>query len=329
MDPITFRLDGVGYVSGAANKNGSEPIVLSMSALKTYLRCRRSFYYLYERGLEPIGGTSEAMQLGTDLHAILETAAIAQMNPDKSIKIEDQFRTSPMLQVAGAYLHHNPLPERIVGAERSHYVKLIDYPVPVWLRCTYDLEYIDESGVYMWRDYKSFERAPTRDHDLNFQARLYSAALQRSPLAQGPQRVQGEMVYIRRVTPGTSNSKGVWKVEECYMTDPLVYSEYELRELWHEAQEAAKEIVRASETIDGRAWFRSPLEVGPHSCNSMACKQVCVADLQEAGLSGQTVEMLATQKLYTFIELPSGEKAVAEVERNRHTSLLAEAQVRL
>ena len=119
------------------------------------------------------------------------------------------------------------------------------------------------------------ERAPTLDVDLDFQGRIYIAALMQYFKTD---RVRFEYEYVRRVVPGTKNSKGAWTQDECYINVPLVISADEARQLWSEVQMDVGKLLIAY-ALGGSAWGRYDLKAGPHSCNSCFYKQLCKMDM--------------------------------------------------
>jgi hypothetical protein len=260
------------------------PLVLSYSALNTYRRCPKNFELSYERRIIP-RKHSEAADLGTALHEILAGAA-RDASVENHLRAASPEQLDGMFLVASAYLKHKPIPREVIAIEEPYYTRLIR---GVWLRTTFDLVYRDESGWVVGRDYKSFEKAPALDVDLDFQGGIYVAALQRAfPDAIGH---RFEYEYIRRVPPGTKNSTGVWRPDECYINVPVVQPRRELDVLWAETQEWARTILRARmrgsfPRAGTRKEFGSP-------CLGCFQLDLCKAEMQHGTLDDQDMEFFA------------------------------------
>lgn len=261
------------------------PLIISSSSLAAWLRCPKSYEISYVKHLD-VPTTSEAVEQGRNFHQFMENAANG-----KQIKSSD-----PMAEVARQYLKYNPLPEDIKGAEVKTYVRLLPNVI---LRCTFDLIY-QKQTLLVARDYKTFDRAPSLDVDLDFQGRLYIAQLAHMPGSKEFQTVF-EYENVRRCPPGTKNSKGVWSPAECYIRETMVISQGEIETVWADAQEAANALLTMYER---NRWYRSPLKVGPHSCGSCFVKNLCLAELQNGVLDDQTISLLSVPR--KPLEMPEG-----------------------
>lgn len=260
--------------------SASDPLVLSYSDIALYKKCPEAFELGSARLIQP-RKTSEAADLGTAFHANLAIAT-----NDRGIDLAEDYGDA-MAIVAHEYIKHNPLPTLAdtLAVEDPQYTKLLR---GVWLRTTFDLVYRDESGWIVGRDYKTFEKSPALDVDLDFQGRIYIAALMR---AFNTNDVRFEYEYVRRVPPGTRNSKGAWSVEECYINVPVVIARREADELWAETQEWARAILRARRTgkfprAGTRKEFGSP-------CLGCWYSDLCKAEMQHGRLDAQDLEFLA------------------------------------
>lgn len=263
-------------------------VVYSSSAISTYKRCPKSFEFGYVMNLQPADTVGKAVEDGSRFHNLLAQAAL------------DGHMGHPgdeMGLVADEYLKHNPLPKNIVMVEEPMYTPFRFKDPKVYIRTTFDLVY-EEDGVIIGRDYKTFEKAPTLDVDLDFQGRIYIAAL----MKHFPGRdVQFEYEYVRRVPPGTKNSKGHWTPQDCYLRIPLIISRREADQLWKETEWVVSDILY-SETM--RQFYRTDLKVGPHSCGSCFYRNICKADLEHGGLDEQDLQILAPTRREP-ITLPS------------------------
>ena len=198
--------------------------------------------------------------------------------------------------IAVEYLHHNPLPENILSAERKDFfVKLAP---KFYVRCTFDLVYQDGDTIVV-RDYKTFKNKPTLDLDLDFQGRFYIAAAQR----HYRKRVDFEYEYIRQTRPGVPhNQKGdMWRPDECYLHFPLIISDREADQVWAEAVETARDIRRALKENRPGTWYHNTNKTWA-GCQSCFYRQLCAAENQLGGLDEQTTAALSTPR--TPLQLP-------------------------
>ena len=264
-----------------------QPILLSSSSLASFMRCRKQYYYQYELLLD--GGQTDAMATGTSVHKELEQAAV-----------EGPFYEGG--PIVAPYLEEHPLPENIISAETPTWIKLLDKnsatETDVWLRCTFDLVYRKGDEVVI-RDYKTFSRAPSLDADLDFQGKLYTTV---------GHKLWGdchfEYEYIRSTPPGVVKDKsgGMWTPEECYFNVPVYADTPEIDSLWQDAQDIARDLVRARQ--EGR-WYRQPRRsLNGVMCGDCMLKTVCESDFMQGGLDPQNIELLANKR--KPLELPEG-----------------------
>ena len=258
--------------------------VLSSSAIAAYKRCPKSYELGYVMGLEPFGTSTTALEQGSEVHRMLAEATCGAFVLDGV----------GMGEVVDTYLAVNHLPNKILHVEEPVYTEILP---GVYIRTTFDLVYEREDGVIVGRDYKTFDRAPSLDIDLDFQGRIYIAALMRKYPGRD---VEFEYEYIRRVPPGTKNSKGVWSNEECYLNIPLVISKQEAEQLWTETQWVVEKMLADEER---HQFARHDLKVGPHSCGSCFFRDLCKAELQHGGLDETDLAILAPTRREP-LELP-------------------------
>jgi|SRR5580698_9309440 hypothetical protein len=275
------------------------PLVLSYSALATFSRCRRAYYYGYELNLEP-RKTTAAIEEGSDFHRQMQEEADFLRGRDISPPDE-----TSMTMVAEEFLYHHPLPggEDILSVEEPIYVKLLEGYIEevsdgrreichpdVWLRCTPDLVYKRGKWTIV-RDYKTFEKKPVLDRELDLQCATYQAVYREK---YGPDTMF-EYVHVRRTPPGVShNKKGdVWEPEECYIFQEMYAPDHQLKELWREQQNLARDLVRAQ--VEGR-FYRQPANCCGGICGGSLYKELCTADIKEGGLTEEDKLALATKK---------------------------------
>ena len=256
------------------------PIVFSSSAIAAFKRCPKSYEFGYELLLEPEGTVKDYVQQGSEVHE-----ALAAYYNNKTVDY-----STDMYCIADEYFKHNtmPHPDNVLSVEEPLYTKIYEHIAHnCWLRTTFDLVYEREDGTVVARDYKTFERAPTIDVDLDFQSRIYIAALQKK---YPDRQVEFEFVYIRRVPPGTKNSKGFCTPEDCYLTVPVVVSRHESDQIWKETGWVIRAMLEARRN---KEFWRSDLKVGPHSCGSCFYRNLCKAELQHGHLDEQDLALLA------------------------------------
>ena len=274
------------------------PLVVSSSAIAAYKNCPKAYDLGYRRGLIPPVHSTEAMEHGTSFHEYVAAAARGEFPSTKIIEGD------PMLEVALHYLKHNPLPKNVITVEKPIYTQLLGrdyrdwsdaYP-DVYLRTTFDLVYLD-GNVIRARDYKTFEKQPSLDLDLDFQGRIYIAALMREFPRQS---IEFEYEYVRRVPPGTNNSRGVWTPDTCYLRFPLVISKREADTLWSESQWVAYRMLE--DTAYSQFW-RSDRK-GWNGCGSCFFRHLCKAELEHGELDDQMLAHLALPERREPLVLP-------------------------
>lgn len=257
----------------------SEPLVLSMSAIQSYKRCPKSYELSYEKLYDAATTKKDIVELGTSFHTYMASCAT------DGWLVED--KGDGMYTTARTYLAHHPLPYNIIGAEMAFYTKLLEEQ-NVWLRTTFDLVYRDGATI-RGRDYKTFAKSPTLDLDLDFQGRIYIAALQRH---YPNDDIEFEYEYVRQVPPGTKNSKGVWTPETCYLNFPLVISHAEADQLWQETQWVAEAILAARES---KRFWRTDHK-GWDGCGGCFMRDLCQSELTNGELTESELEVLAPNR---------------------------------
>jgi hypothetical protein len=265
-----------------------EPIVFSSSAIAAFKRCPKSYQLGYEYNLEPVV-TKQYVEDGSNFHRLVAGAAKGE------IQYNDE---SNMWAVFYEYVSHVrlPAPDKVLMVEDPLYTLLTERGFnegheEVYIRTTFDLVYEREDGTIVARDYKTFEKSPTLDLDLDFQGRVYIAALMRKYPGR---EVEFEYEYVRRVTPGTKNSKGYWTAEDCYLRFPLVISKREAEEVWKETQWVAEAMLAARESK--RFWRTDLKGSSPFTCGSCFFKDLCKAELEHGELTEQDLAILAPNR---------------------------------
>jgi hypothetical protein len=257
------------------------PLVLSASALDLFKRCRKAYQLGYEMNLDPIF-TNEAVEQGSTFHALMAQMA---SQTGESLKLDTTDPLS-MDSVVSSYIRHRWDIDsyEIISAEKPMYTPLIEGVV---LRTTFDLVYRKGQEVFI-RDYKTFAAAPTYDVDLDFQGRIYIAAMMKQLKSD---RVRFEYEYVRRTPPNVPKDKAGkhWTPDECYINVPLIISKREAAALWHETQWVAADLLRARE--EGR-WYRQDRK-GWNGCQSCFYKDLCKAEVQLGVLDDATINMLS------------------------------------
>jgi hypothetical protein len=256
------------------------PLVLSSSAIASFKRCRKAYEFGYEMLID--GGQNAAMAAGSSFHLHMANWAKTKTIFPAYLDIPD-----PMYDVAVAYINNNPdkFDGETIAVEEPFFTKL--HGGKVYTRCTYDYVYRDADGWIVLRDYKTFEKAPTLDIDLDFQGRFYIADAMRR---FGTDKVRFEYDYVRRVPPGSKNSKGVWLKDECYKTFPLVISRREADDLYEETLDVIEDIVYAR--ASGR-FYRSDLKgSSPYTCGSCLFKDVCKSEVAHGDVTPEDVEAM-------------------------------------
>ena len=273
------------------------PLVISSTNFAAFKRCRKSFEYAEARKLNV--PSSEAAQLGTSLHELLALAARGDRKEIEKLKDE------PMYPIALEYLRHRGLPGKTLLIEEPLYTLVIPeekhwgedsrgnpaellYPA-VYIRTTFDRVFVEDDARWLVaRDYKSFDTKPTLYVDLDFQGRMQTAALQK---AFKVDTVRFEWEYIRREIGRELKGKGYveWGVEDRYLNVPLISATHELKQIWEETQDVARDLVRC--LLVEKRFYREDLKTGPHSCSSCFYKQLCAAEFAQGVLTEDDIEM--------------------------------------
>lgn len=253
-------------------------MILSMSAINTFKRCPKKFELMYVKGLEDRRPLKSSMEQGTTLHKLLELKAKKEPWPADC---------PSMIDVAVEYLRHFPLPDNILSIDTPHLTPIYE---DVVLQTSFDLVY-EENGILVIRDYKSFDKSPTRNIGLDFQARTYIGAAIR--IWPGYKGYRFEHEYIRRTPPNVPKDKAgnSWAPHECYIRDPIVYAEHEVVDDWEELESWVKSIL-ANYRFNER-WRRIDLKGGGYEqCTSCFVKNLCNADKMNS-LDKQTIDLIA------------------------------------
>ena len=283
-----------------------EPLIISMSQIKTYVECKKRAQLAYEMLLEPVKDAESAMSAGTAFHKYAEyqTSNLWEHLP----KVADPNASAETKDLYDSWWEHrgraqHETKRRVLGVEKPIYTLLeVNTGIPgqrVYLRCTFDEIYLDKEGWVVGFDYKTFKVQTPFDVDLDFQGKLYTAVLQR---LFPDQNVRFEWERIRQSAPGsprgnaaglrleegtwwTYNKAGdkrkrseIWTPEECYESIVAISEQTELDGLWDETLFNVMELIvrrRVSETTPG-AWGRT---TDKFACGFCYYKALCKSDL--------------------------------------------------
>jgi CRISPR/Cas system-associated exonuclease Cas4 (RecB family) len=254
-----------------------DDIVLSMSAISTYQRCRKKFKLSYVEGMEDADLVpSEALEKGTSFHKHMEDY---YLNPKGAEQNE-------MSEVAREFIKRRPMPDikdvlqygDVYAVDKPFLYKL-PYYSSVYLRCSFDLAY-RSNDIFVIRDYKTFSRAPSFNIDLDFQGRMYLAFASK---LWGPGTYKFEHEMVRTEAPGTAHgNKPVkyWTEEECYFHHSMILPKEEMEDDWQEILSLVDEIVNKLDDPCSR-YQRSPQKGGGYmDCSSCNVKNLCIAQKQ-------------------------------------------------
>lgn len=248
-------------------------ITLSMSAIHTFLRCPKKFDIYNVRGWADDKPESEALTQGTHFHAYMQQYA----KKCQGVPYEYLDWATPMGEIAIAYIKYRGFPKNaVLSADDPHYINLFPN---VLLRTTFDLVY-DMGDMLVIRDYKTFERAPSMDIDLDFQARTYLAAA--SIIWPDYETYMFEHEYVRRTLPNVPKDKSgnKWSESDCYKQQQMILTKDEMAEDWEELGFAAASIISLLEEVDTH-WLRVPLKGGGYDdCSHCPIKNLCKAEKQ-------------------------------------------------
>jgi hypothetical protein len=261
--------------------------VISASALSAFKRCPKSYYFGYEQALTVIE-QKEALTNGIDFHTYAADYAIYRrdgVEPDFG-----KYDNDKMYEVFNAWVRHRGATEfdnmaEILHVEEPMFTELLP---GVQLRTTLDLVYRDKNGWIVIRDYKTFAKMPSLDASLDFQARIYIAAIMRKYQTEN---VKFEHVYVRRdLFHEGKQSHVAWTPEESYVYEEIVIPRAEADRLWKETQYVAGIILDATGT---NIFYRVDLKgTSPFTCGSCFYKTVCAAENQNGGMDGLDLEEL-------------------------------------
>lgn len=251
----------------------SENLVFSMSAVSTFMRCKKKYQINYDLLLDGFRD-SAALEEGTNFHEIMAEYAKTGRFPDPPGSMGDVART---------WLEHNTFPCNVLLIESPIYVQFLP---GVYIRCTFDLAYKNEDGYVIVRDWKTFAKWPSLDADLDFQARLYIACAMKHFKTSN---VIFEHVYVRRTPPYIPKDakRNVWEPSDCYLTVPLSISIREASEVVKETQWELENIIATKE--NGR-YSRTNLRGGGYdACSMCSVKELCKVDYQQGGLNEDNI----------------------------------------
>lgn len=294
--------------------------VVSQTGVAAFKRCPKSYQLSQLEGLN-YERVPDYVNEGRDFHALAEAWGRARRDGTtiaeelKRMDREDVVHTD-MVPVFDAWLKHRGFDGFAKMREILHVEEPVFTEVCVigdtrwWLRTSFDIVYRAYDNWIVCRDYKSFAVRPTRDPDFDFQVRSYIAALMRK---YGTHKVMFEYEQVRRTPPGqmTPGVKAgtVWKIEECYIPEPVVISQREAEDLWLDLVATVKTIAFTEETLG--VFTRTGLTgSGPHLCSydegKKGCfmRHACRAEL-EGNLNEQTIELLNYKRREKRDEVPA------------------------
>jgi len=270
------------------------PLALSMTQMAHFSRCKKLFWLDHVKGLTPKrDGGMELAGRGTAFHELMEFAA------GHGGSLDGAPDDNEMLEIAQAYLEHEPLPsaESIISAERGYFAEIVP---GFYVRASFDLVYREDPFVVV-RDFKTFMRAPSIEPDFDFQSKVYAIVAERA--FNAPVRFEWRHVRqeLGRFLSGGKGKDAVWtpwEEDDLYPQVPDVVLTEEERHAFTQGLIALAEDIlhRLDLTHNGARWdlkwYREPLTSGPHSCTSCFYKYLCLADLQHGGLGDDDIAML-------------------------------------
>ena len=297
-------------------------IVVSMSDLRSFKRCRKSSDLTYRQGLEPLADR-EAMARGRAFHALMEAYALSQVltcfdtlpYEQRLAKLRNALAESDlgeMKVVAEQYILRRwaIAPERIHHIEEPTYTKLLergeawngkhdDYPSPaVYLRTTFDLIYQDDDAWGVGREYKTFVKNVTYDNDLDFQGKIEMAVMQKH---YATKHARFEYINVRQTPPDVVKDKqgGSWREDECYIKQDFYPSDAEIESIWGETRAVARDLLGCLASSDPFVWYRVDLKGNsPHTCGTCLVKDLCKDEAMFGGLSADTIAQYAQPREY-------------------------------
>lgn len=304
-------------------------IVVSMSDFQRFKRCRKSADLTFRHGLEPLADR-EVMMRGRQFHAMMEAYALAQALKvlpnaeymERLRKLRNALAESDlgeMKTVAEQYLARrwNVQPEAIAFIEEPIYTLLLqrgdawngkhdDVASPaIYLRTTFDLIYKDTDAWAVGREYKTFSKNVTHDNDLDFQGKIEMAVMQKR---YNTRHARFEYINVRQTPPDVVKDKqgGMWREDECYITNDFYPSDAELAGIWAETQAVARDLLGCLSSADPYVWYRTDLKgSSPYTCGSCLVKDLCKAEAMFGGLSDDTLMMYARPRQYQQVNIAS------------------------
>lgn len=269
----------------------NRPLIVSVSGLALFLRCRKSYQFQYVYGREP-KNTNQYVEKGASFHKIMEYAAKNGGILPYPQDIPGAF-VGDMYLVAEGYVNYKPLPKTILSSEKPVFVPIFD---DVYLRYTPDLLYMKTEKTLIIRDYKTFSREPSIDVDMDMQARLYIAML----MAKHKEfNVEFEYEYVRSTpvhSPRGTKAKNNWQPSECFKTVTVNLSDIEFNIVWNEVREILLEI-DTMHKINKNNWYRNGIKgTGPHTCSSCFVKELCARELENGFLIQEDFEEFTKER---------------------------------
>jgi hypothetical protein len=266
-----------------------------MSAIAAFRRCPKMYQLGYELGLQPIK-TKDVVERGSDFHAQIAALTLTGEAP-----------SGEMGDVVRAYVAHKPLPSRIISAEKPLFTKVLR---GVYLRTTFDLLYQDGAAIVA-RDYKTFATSPTVEMDLDFQGRVYTAAIMRTYHTFQTWRFEYEYVRQERFHKkgGQPNLADPWSPEESYYTYPLSISQNEADRVWAELEETVRDILRKRKRAAKypATWTRTDLKGTINSCRGCFYSDLCRSEFTHGALYDIDLELYAKpERRERDVILPKG-----------------------
>jgi len=249
------------------------PLVLSMTDIANFQRCRKLFHFAAVQGLNPIKH-APAVEKGLAFHEIMAHHVKSATWPDT---------TSEMLEVAQAYAERYPV-ERHSGVsvycERPFFVEMLP---DMWVRFTGDKITVAPNGVTIL-DYKTFSKAPTLDPDLDFQAKTYLVLAE----AKWPDRgmYEFEWHHVRSELGRFLKVKGdavwtEWSADERYLVNSMILADGE-RNLFHGELIAC--LLDIQDAFENERWYRTALKGhSPYTCGNCFYRSLCTQDAANGG----------------------------------------------
>ena len=286
-----------------------------MSALSTFLRCQRKYYYQEVKGLIPLsGGSSEAMTMGTIFHEALASIYGAQKTcPDAGFDAMFGHQRIDQIVERGYTEHHgerqsfeladdkvqllhdmldlywNELGSKdqfdaIIAVEEPFILEIGGYAI----RNTFDLV-VREKGQIVVYDHKTVGsiKETLEFLPLDFQIGAYMLAAYKhfgEPV---------EFVYnmVRRAKPGGKTGRASTAIGDYLRRERLWKSESELAE-WEKILNNLVVSVEVRGAFGRNAAYqRSPQKGYMGGCNSCVYKSVCSAELSGHTMSDDMLSM--------------------------------------